>query len=55
VSPERLPEQAAEPESVRSFLAGALAAPLMDNRWFTRHIVLDRWFLHAGQSAMQAD
>ncbi len=42
------------PESVRDFLAATLAAPLMDSRWFTRHVVLDRWFLHADQAAMQA-
>jgi geranylgeranyl reductase family protein len=42
------------PDSVRNFLAGALAGTMMDSRWFTRHVVLDRWFLHSGQAAMQA-
>lgn len=35
--------------TVRSFLAGIL----LRNKWFTRHVVLDRWFLHAHQDAMQ--
>lgn len=30
-----------------------LAELLMRNRWFTRHVVLDRWFLHAHQASMQ--
>ncbi len=42
------------PETVYNLLAGALAGTLMGSRWFTRHVVLDRWFLHAGQTAMQA-
>jgi geranylgeranyl reductase family protein len=29
-----------------------LAAKLLATRWFARHVVLDRWFLHAGQPAM---
>ena len=37
------------PESMRDFLAGKL----LGNKWFTRHVVLDRWFLHAGQAAMR--
>ena len=42
------------PDAVRSFFAGALAGALLDSRWFTRHVVLDRWFLHSRQAAMQA-
>lgn len=41
----------AMPEFLRNFLAEAL----LSNKWFTRHVVLDRWFLHARQPAMQAD
>jgi menaquinone-9 beta-reductase len=40
----------AEPSSLRRFLAGIL----LGNRWFTRHVVLDRWFLHTHQPAIQA-
>ena len=29
-----------------------LAASLMATRWFVRHIVVDRWFLHAQQQAV---
>ena len=28
-----------------------LAAKLMATRWFARHVVIDRWFLHTGQRA----
>lgn len=38
------------PESLRNFLAGILLA----NKWFTRHVVLDRWFLHNHQPAIRA-
>ena len=38
----------AGPEFLRSFLSGAL----LGSRWFTRHVVLDRWFLHSHQSAL---
>ena len=31
-----------------------LAARLMATGWFARHIVIDRWFLHAGQRAVLA-
>jgi len=27
---------------------------LLSSAWFTRHVVLDRWFLHAGQGALRA-
>jgi menaquinone-9 beta-reductase len=39
----------AGPAFLRNFLAGIL----LDNKWFTRHVVLDRWFLHADQTALQ--
>jgi geranylgeranyl reductase family protein len=38
----------AEPSSLRKFFAGIL----LGNRWFTRHVVLDRWFLHTHQAAL---
>lgn len=31
-----------------------LAATLMASRWFARHVVIDRWFLHSGQRALPA-
>jgi menaquinone-9 beta-reductase len=37
------------PGLLRNFFAGML----LGNRWFTRHVVLDRWFLHNHQAAMQ--
>lgn len=38
-------ERSYVPESLRQFVAGQL----LKNRWFTRHVVLDRWFLHVHQ------
>jgi menaquinone-9 beta-reductase len=35
------------------FLRNLLAVKLLDNKWFTRHVVLDRWFLHTHQGALQ--
>lgn len=32
---------------------GALARRLLATRWFTRHIVIDRWFLHANQPPLK--
>ena len=43
------PAGAIAPEFVRNILAGAL----LSSRWFTRRVVLDRWFLHAHQPALQ--
>jgi flavin-dependent dehydrogenase len=34
-------------------LRNYLARRLLGNRWFTRHVVLDRWFLHADKAALQ--
>ena len=34
-------------------LRNILAGPLLGSRWFTRHVVLDRWFLHAKQGKSQ--
>jgi geranylgeranyl reductase family protein len=39
-----------EPSFVRKLLGGMLLA----NRWFTRHVVLDRWFLHSHQTTVLA-
>ncbi len=39
-----------EPSSLRTLLGGWL----LGNRWFTRHVVLDRWFLHSHLPAVQA-
>ncbi len=38
----------AEPSAMRKFFGGILLA----NRWFTRRVLLDRWFLHRHQQAM---
>lgn len=38
------------PQPVRNFIG----AKLLANRWFTRHVVLDRWFLHAGGGLLDA-
>lgn len=35
------------------FLSNFLARTLLASRWFTRHVVLDRWFLHTHQAALQ--
>ncbi len=34
---------------------GALGRLLLRSRWFTRGIVIDRWFLHANQPVLQPD
>lgn len=34
-------------------LRQVLARLLLRNRWFTRRVVLDRWFLHAGEADLQ--
>jgi geranylgeranyl reductase family protein len=51
---DRLTERFGSPQS-RNFgdylpgrLKGAMARAAMASRWFTRHVVLDDWFLHAG-------
>ena len=38
------------PDAMRMYFARAL----LGNRWFTRHVVLDRWFLHTRQAALHA-
>jgi geranylgeranyl reductase family protein len=44
------PSGSSGPSSISNFLAGVL----LGNRWFTRHVVLNRWFLHTHRSAIQA-
>lgn len=38
------------PQFLRKFIAGAL----LESKWFTRHVVLDRWFLHTRQVPLHA-
>lgn len=40
-------------KSVPAGVSIALARRLLDHPWFVRHFVLDRWFLHAQQPALQ--
>jgi geranylgeranyl reductase family protein len=35
-------------------LSTSIAPSLFDNRWFVRHVLLDRWFLHAHEPALAA-
>ncbi len=35
------------------FLRNCLARALLGSRWFTRHVVLDRWFLQVHQAKLQ--
>jgi len=46
---EKIPASIASSGLVRS-----LGARLLSSRWFTRNIVLDRWFLHVNQKALNA-
>ncbi|OGS95113.1 MAG: geranylgeranyl reductase [Gallionellales bacterium RIFCSPLOWO2_02_FULL_57_47] len=41
------------PNGGPAFLRNFLAGKLLGNKWFTRHVVLDRWFLQTGKAAMQ--
>jgi geranylgeranyl reductase family protein len=36
-----------------SFMRKLIGGMLLDTHWFTRHVVLDRWFLHSHQPAVQ--
>jgi geranylgeranyl reductase family protein len=38
---------------VPGFLRSMLAGALLGSRWFTRRVVLDRWFLHAHQPGLR--
>jgi geranylgeranyl reductase family protein len=37
-----------------AFLRNLVAGKLLDSKWFTRHVVLDRWFLHHHQEVLYA-
>jgi menaquinone-9 beta-reductase len=43
----------AKPQPITAALRNYLGTRLLRKRWFTRHVVLDRWFLHRHQSLMQ--
>ncbi len=47
------PEAAAAGDMVPAFLRNMLAGAILGSRWFTRHVVLDRWFLHAHHAGLQ--
>ncbi len=51
---ERFGDAAATGSAESSFLRSFIAGKLLDNKWFTRHVVLDRWFLHSTQPVLQA-
>jgi flavin-dependent dehydrogenase len=40
------------PTAISTGMSTALAPWLLDNSWFVRHVVLDRWFLHAREPAL---
>jgi flavin-dependent dehydrogenase len=46
-------EAAPDGGTVPAFLRHMLAGALLGSRWFTRRVVLDRWFLHAHQPGLQ--
>jgi hypothetical protein len=37
---------------IPGFLRNVLARALLGSSWFTRRVVLDRWFLHAHQPGL---
>jgi len=39
------------PQGIKQFIARRL----LGNTWFSRHVVIDRWFLHSQQPPLQAD
>jgi flavin-dependent dehydrogenase len=47
------PKAAPAAGMVPGFLHNILAGALLGSRWFTRRVVLDRWFLHAHQPGLQ--
>ena len=56
--PDRLrarfgPGTAKSGDGVPGFVRNMLAGALLGSRWFTRRVVLDRWFLHAQQPGLQ--
>ncbi len=51
---ERFGHQPASSENGPAFLHNFIAGRLLNSKWFTRHVVLDRWFLHKNQQALHA-
>lgn len=47
------PASAAKPPPIAAAARNYLGSRLLRKQWFTRHVVLDRWFLHSHQSLMQ--
>ncbi|MGP1678059.1 MAG: FAD-dependent oxidoreductase [Burkholderiales bacterium] len=47
------PEAAPAASMVPGFMRNILARALLGSRWFTRSVVLDRWFLHAHHQRLQ--
>ena len=47
------PEAGPVGDMIPGFLRNVLARALLGSSWFTRRIVLDRWFLHAQQPALK--
>ena len=47
------PEAGPAGDMVPGFLRNVLAGALLGSRWFTRRVVLDRWFLHAHLPGLQ--
>jgi len=39
--------------AVPEAIPAAIARPFLGNSWFVRHVVLNRWFLHAQQPALE--
>lgn len=56
--PQRLLERLGPAKRADNWLPAGLqrylGARLLANAWFARHVVIDRWFLHAAQPALQA-
>jgi geranylgeranyl reductase family protein len=50
----RLQTQSAQRQIFPNAWRQALARRLLATRWFTRHVVIDRWFLHANQPALRS-
>ena len=46
------PEAAPAGDMIPGFLRNVLARALLGSSWFTRRVVLDRWFLHAHQPGL---
>lgn len=46
------PEAASAGDMIPGFLRNVLARALLGSSWFTRRVVLDRWFLHAHQPGL---